>query len=124
MNKVGGYPLKKGSRSIIETLRHSAELLRDSRNMVLIFPQGEINSHYADTFHFERGIEHIMRQAGGGIQIILLANLIDYFSKEKPSLYMYFKDYNYTDTDAGSIEKEYNSFYSACLEEQRRRSET
>ena len=44
LNKTGGYSIKKGSRSIIETIDYTAQLLSDRKNLVLIFPQGEISS--------------------------------------------------------------------------------
>ena len=46
LNKTGGYSIKKGSRTVLESLQYTAELLNDSGNAVLLFPQGKIQSMY------------------------------------------------------------------------------
>jgi len=78
-NKTGGYSIKKGSRSIIESLNYTARLLSDNKNLVLIFPQGEIQSIYTGTLHFEKGLEHILKKMTSKAHIIFLVCLIDYF---------------------------------------------
>jgi hypothetical protein len=44
-----------------------------------------------------------------------VANLIDYFSKEKPSLYIYFKEFSPVDSKIEKIQEDYNVFYSGCI---------
>jgi 1-acyl-sn-glycerol-3-phosphate acyltransferase len=114
-NKSGGYSVKKGSRSIIETLDYTAQLLTDKKNMVLLFPQGEIQSLYTRTIHFEKGIGHILKKVKNEVQIIFLVNLIDYFSRSKPGLYMYFNEFAGNDVTAENLQKEYNHFYEFCI---------
>jgi 1-acyl-sn-glycerol-3-phosphate acyltransferase len=116
-NQVGGYSVKKGSRSIIETLRYTNEILSDKGNLVLIFPQGDIQSVYNGIIRFEKGVEKILRDNSGKIQVFLIANLVDYFSKEKPTLFIYFKELTTSETSLDEIEKEYNTFYSFCISE-------
>lgn len=117
LNKVGGYSVRKRSRTIIETLNYTNELLSDKKNLVLLFPQGEIQSLYTRKIKFGKGLERILKDNAGKIQIIFLANLIDYFSKEKPTLYIYLKEYTEPESSMEITEKEYNSFYSACISE-------
>jgi 1-acyl-sn-glycerol-3-phosphate acyltransferase len=71
-NRTGGYSIKKGSKSIIETIEYTAHLLSDKQNLVLLFPQGEIQSLYTHVFRFENGIGHIMKKLTGKAQIIFL----------------------------------------------------
>ena len=61
-NYTGGYSVKKHSRSALESIDYTAELLTDPGNVVLLFPQGEINSLYKDTFVFEKGIERMLKK--------------------------------------------------------------
>jgi 1-acyl-sn-glycerol-3-phosphate acyltransferase len=120
---TGGYSVRKGSRTIIESINYTIKLLSDRNNLVMLFPQGKINSIYNQTFRFERGIERILKEVNGKIQIIFVANLIDYFSNEKPSLFIYLKEYDNPDTNVGSIQDEYNIFYSKCVAENIEKSE-
>lgn len=115
LNKVGGYSVKKRSRTIIETLNYTNELLSDKNNLVLLFPQGEIQSVYTPVIRFGKGLERILKDNSGKIQVLFLANLIDYFSEEKPTLYTYLLDYAGSGTSMEILEKEYNSFYSGCI---------
>ena len=114
-NKTGGYSIKKGSRGIIETIDYTVELLSDKKNLVLLFPQGEIQSLYTQKFRFEKGLGHILKKVKGDVQVLFLANLIDYFSSQKPTLYMYVKEYDKKDFEIENLENEYNRFYSACI---------
>jgi 1-acyl-sn-glycerol-3-phosphate acyltransferase len=114
-NMVGAYSVKKGSRSIIETLSYTNEILSDKGNFVLMFPQGEIQSVYNRVIRFEKGIERIIKDNLGKIQVIFLANLVDYFSEEKPTLFIYVKELETDEITLEAIEKEYNTFYSGCI---------
>lgn len=112
--KTGGFSVNKSSRSIIETINYTVDLLKDKSNLVLIFPQGKIQSLYTQNFQFEKGIEAILNRKSNEIQIVFVANLIDFYSYEKPSLFMYIKEYNSSDFSVQTIENAYNSFFSEC----------
>ncbi len=112
---TGGYSVKKGARSVVESIHYTIELLKDRKNMVLLFPQGRITSIYDQSFIFEKGIEHILKEVQGKVQIIFMANLVDYFSKEKPSLFIYLKEYSLAEYKTEKIQEEYNIFYSECI---------
>lgn len=116
-NYTGGYSIAKKSKSIIETLNYTAELLSDSKNMVLIFPQGEIESIYNLNFIFEKGIEKILKRTKNEVQVVFLANLIDYQSNVKPSLFAYMNDYTGS-LEIEEIENQYNLFYKKCVANQ------
>jgi len=121
-NKTGGYSVKKGNRSILESLFYSAEILSDPGNIVLLFPQGKIQSIYSSTFLFEKGISKILELVKNRIQIMLIVNMIDYFSQPKPSLYMYFKEYKKENVDIQCLQDEYNHFYSSCIFDQKQKA--
>jgi hypothetical protein len=115
--KTGGFSIKKGSRSVIETIEYTAELLSDKMNLVLLFPQGEIKSMHTPDIKFEKGIEHIIRKIPNKIHLIFLVNLVDYFSSQKPGLYMYFREFTGVDFSTETLWKEFNLFYSECIAE-------
>ena len=112
---TGGYSVRKGSRSVIESIDYTVNILSDNRNMVLLFPQGMISSIYEQHIKFERGLERIMKEVQGRVQVIFMANLVDYFSQEKPSLYINIMEFDMADYSFEIIEKEYNVFYSASV---------
>lgn len=114
-NKTGGFSIKKGTKSIIETLDYTAELLADPKNLVLIFPTGKIESMHKHEHIFEKGIEHILRKVTNEIQILMLVNLVDYFSHPRPELFMYIKEYKGSDFSSGTLQEEYNRFYRECV---------
>ena len=64
---------------------------------------------------FEKGSECVLKKAPARPQIIFLVNLVDYFSNQKPGLYMYLKEYIGTDFSTETLQKEFNLFYSECM---------
>jgi 1-acyl-sn-glycerol-3-phosphate acyltransferase len=118
-NHTGGFSIRKRSKSVIETLNYTEELLRDNNNLVLVFPHGKIHSMHQQNFQFERGIERAIRNLTGKIQIIFMASLVDYHSKPKPSLYIYIDDTGDGDFTIGNLEDRYNAFYRQSVEKQK-----
>ncbi len=117
-NYTGGYSVNKRSRSMLESIRYTNSLLTDNRNMVLIFPQGEIRSAHAHDIVFERGIEKILADQKNPVQVIFQVNLTDYFSEKKPGLYLYLKEYNDTSFQLTDLQHSYNCFFSECINAQ------
>jgi len=115
LNKAGGYSVRKGSRSIIETLGYTAELLSDKKNLVLMFPQGKIESMHNQKIKFEQGIEHVLKKTEGKVQVLFLVNLTDYFSNPKPGLYMYIREHTGPDNSTETLQSEFNGFYASCV---------
>lgn len=116
-NYAGGFSVRKSSRSVIETLHYTSEILKNSENIVLIFPQGEIQSMHDQHFAFEKGIDRVLRDTNA-VQIIMVANLVDYFSQKKPMLNMYLTEYNDMTFDHQTLEARYNEFYKECITKQ------
>jgi 1-acyl-sn-glycerol-3-phosphate acyltransferase len=111
---TGGYPVRKGTKNIIDSLNYTRELLSVKGNLVMIFPQGELSSMYREKFVFERGIERILAGITDEIHIVFMAALPDYFSKARPSLYLYYKEYAGIGVSAEVLEEAYNAFYLEC----------
>jgi 1-acyl-sn-glycerol-3-phosphate acyltransferase len=120
---TGGFSVKRGTRSVMETMAYAAELLSDNGNLVLMFPQGEIQSLYTVEYRFENGIGHILSRTKGEVQLIFAANLIEYFSNPKPSLFTYLEEYSGNKNNMADIESAYNGFYQACISNNRQMKE-
>ena len=115
-NLVWGYSVQKGSRSAIESINYTVELLRDPANVVLLFPQGKIESVYTYPIKFEGGVKHILKKSGE-VQILFMANLTDYFSDRKPGLFIYLSEFIQNQSDESSVQEAYNNFYKTCIRE-------
>jgi len=117
-NYTGGFSVNKNSRSIIESLNYSTEILQDKNNMLMIFPQGEIESMHKSEFLFEKGIERIIKNSQQEIQILFVANMVDYFSQPKPSVSIYYEECLENNRDVNSLQKAYQHFYKQKIEKQ------
>lgn len=118
-NYTGGYSVNKRSKSIMETLKYTAELMTNATNMVLIFPQGEITSMHQQSFQFEKGLERIIKDRVN-YQLIFQVNLIDYFSTKLPGIYLYIQDFSDDVKDLVNMQERYNEFYMQCVENQKK----
>ncbi|MEI8085437.1 MAG: lysophospholipid acyltransferase family protein [Paludibacter sp.] len=115
LNKGGAFSVQKNSRDIINSLNYSVEILNDKNNLLLMFPQGEIQSLYTDNYIFENGLGYLLKNRKTDIQLIFNINLVDYFSESKPTLTIYFKEFIYDcNTNFKDIELDFNKFTSDC----------
>jgi hypothetical protein len=120
LNKAGAFSVKKGSRSVIESIGYAATVLEDPGNLLVMYPQGEIQSSYTRYLKFEKGIGDIMRRAKGDFQLIFYVALVDYFSFRKPTLTFYLRECELTEKfEENSIELAFNEFYNHSTERQR-----
>lgn len=118
LNYIGGFSIRKNSRSLVESINHICEILNDKNNAVLMFPQGKIHSMHNQDFKFERGIEIILKRVNSPVQLVFMAAFVDYFSNEKPSLTLYVSNFKGPDFLTETMQSEYNLFYKSCIEKQ------
>ncbi len=111
-NYAGGYSVRKNSRSILQTIQYTSNLLQYPSNMVFMFPQGKIMSMHQNHIVFESGIEKILAKVDNEIHILFVANFIEYLSHPKPGLYIHIENYKNKERDKDSLQQAYNIFYS------------
>ena len=68
-------------------------------------------------FIFEKGVEKILQKSSSPVHVVMLVNIIDYFSDAKPNLTIFFKEYT-GGNSAKELEVEYNFFHADCIQEQ------
>ena len=117
-NFTGGFSVNKSTKSIVDTLNYTSGLLKDKENMVLIFPQGEIQSLHNQNLQFEKGVERILKNKENAVQVIFLVNLVDYFSNPKPGIYFHIREYVNGAFDLKSIQQNYTKFYAESVDKQ------
>ena len=86
--------------------------------MVLIFPQGEIQSLHNQNIQFEKGVERILKNKENAVQVVFLVNLLDYFSQPKPGIYFHIQEYTDGALDLTSIQQKYTQFYAKSVNKQ------
>jgi len=119
LNKGGAFSVQKNSRDIINSLNYSVEILSNKKNLLLMFPQGEIQSIYTNNYIFGNGLNYLLKNKKTDIQLIFNVNLLDYFSESKPTLSVYFKKYMFNSTtDLSEIETDFNEFANKCKSQQ------
>lgn len=111
-NYTGGFSVNKKSRTLVESLRYTSELLQNSKNMVVVFPQGEIQSQYTEKAEFEKGVEKILQYTKNEIQILFVANFTEYFSEPKASVFIHFEEYPGSNFSTKVLQKAYNNFFT------------
>lgn len=112
---TGGFSVQPGSAGVRQTLHYALNLLKEPRNLVLLFPQGKIHSAYQSEVHFERGAQYLADHIDGNTQVLFAANFTDYFSHARPSLYIYTQMQPAENLQKGQLEEAYNRFYRKTL---------
>lgn len=116
---LGVFGVKKGSRDAVRSLQFSKELLQQRENMVLIFPQGKIESHHKHHFRFEKGIQKLV-DSGADFNIVFVVSLIDGFYERKLVANLYMKYTSLNSSEKLDLEKSFNAFFAESLAAQNR----
>jgi len=120
LNQAGAFSIKKKNRDIIESLNYSETILTDPGNLLVLYPQGEIQSLYHYPLHFEKGISAILEKIRQPVQVIFLAALVDYFSHRKPTLTLAFKEYDMKQfSSIDDLESAYNKHLVEMINQQK-----
>ncbi|MFA5217666.1 MAG: 1-acyl-sn-glycerol-3-phosphate acyltransferase [Bacteroidales bacterium] len=129
LNFIGAYSINPGSRDAIASIRYSRDILLKGtdpsmppakRPLLLMFPQGSIQSMHARYHHFKGGLEHIVNDLEGQITVLMTIALTDYFSKPKPELHLYLKEYPFNKKlDIKDLEIVFNQFLEYARQEQK-----
>lgn len=116
---IGAFSINPKSENTKESLDYTIQLLENANNLILLFPQGRIESNYLDEINFRKGIEYITNNSKQELQTIFSVNFIDYINKRKPTIYNYLKLLNLNNSNnLDFIQKEYNDYYQLVKQEQ------
>ncbi|MBN2520382.1 MAG: lysophospholipid acyltransferase family protein [Bacteroidales bacterium] len=119
LSKIGAFSIKRKKRKIFETFEYITELLSKPENLVIIYPQGIIESSYNVNIEFEKGIFKIFDKLKELPQIWLGVSLTDYATNRKPSVYIYFKEYiSEKDFNFSDFQEKYREHYNQSIEKQ------
>ncbi|MFO7722570.1 MAG: lysophospholipid acyltransferase family protein [Bacteroidales bacterium] len=114
---IGAFSVQPASRSMIESLDYAAGLLEKSDHMLVMYPQGRIETSYAQQIRFGKGVCRILEKVRGTRpEILFYVALTDYFSNPKPTLNIYLQPFSMRSEKAlANMEDRYNAFYQSCI---------
>lgn len=84
---IGAFSVSPGSRSVEESLDYAAEVLSKPGNLLLFYPQGNLESSHIRYIEFKDGLPQIIKRINGDCQLIWSSNITEYFESLKPSVY-------------------------------------
>lgn len=113
LTRCGVFSVRKNSRELLESLNYAAELLQNHRNVVTIYPSGEIISHHRQNFPFQKGFARLAGDPNN-CSIAFAVVLVDHFSLARPEIRIYIQNYSGQKT-AKEIENAYHLFYQSCI---------
>lgn len=119
LNKTGAYSIRKGSRSAIESIQYTAQILSDPGNLVILFPQGRIRSIMEVPVTFESGWYRVFKYLDHPIQVVFYVTLFDFFSNRKPELHLYLFDYDYKGKSLEVLTSDFNMLLQQCINNQK-----
>lgn len=83
----GSFSVEPGKRSVDESLDYSASILNEPGNLLIYYPQGNLESAYIRHIAFQDGIYEIITRTQGNCQLIWSSVLLEYFESTKQSVY-------------------------------------
>jgi len=84
---IGAFSISPGLRSVEESLTFAAEILSTPGNLLLFYPQGNLESSHVRNIKFKEGVATIVQKINGDCQLIWCSVLTEYFESLKPSVY-------------------------------------
>jgi hypothetical protein len=84
---IGAFSIVPGSPSMDESLSYAAEVLSKPGNLLLYYPQGNLESAHIRQIEFKDGLSFIVPKIEGTCQLIWCSIVMEYFESTKPSVY-------------------------------------
>ncbi|WP_276348018.1 1-acyl-sn-glycerol-3-phosphate acyltransferase [Daejeonella sp. JGW-45] len=115
----GCFSIAPGTATVNESLAYAAQLLNKPGNLLLMYPQGNLESNHVREIVMKDGINHIVPQIEGKCQLLWSSNLIEYFESLRPSVYFHMLDCGTNhDFDFGRLGREINVHHRAAVQKQ------
>ncbi len=85
--KVGAFSINQSNPvSIVRTMDYTRDILKDDNNIVVLYPQGEIQSMFSDDIKLKPGLTLLLKKEGGGKYVLPLAMKIEYGNDKRPDI--------------------------------------
>lgn len=116
LSYIGGFSVDPGKYSVDESMKYAAEALSTPGNLLLFFPQGNLESHHITHIHFEEGLKEIVPLIKGPCQLIWCSTVIEYFESLRPSIHYNLLDCGTNETfDFDALKAKVNTHHLKTL---------
>ncbi|MBS1525254.1 MAG: 1-acyl-sn-glycerol-3-phosphate acyltransferase [Bacteroidetes bacterium] len=113
---TGSFSVDPGKRSVKESLEYAAELLNTPGNVLLYYPQGNLESAYVRQIVFQEGVYEIVTGIKGDCQLLWCTILTEYFESLRPSVYFNFLDCGTNrEFNFEALKKQVNGFHNQSI---------
>ncbi len=113
---LGSFSIEPGKYSVRESLAYAAEILSEPGNLLLFFPQGNLESCHVRTIQFQDGISEIVPQIKGNCQLLWSSNIGEYFESIRPSVYFNMLDCGTCENfDFDQLQKQVNQHHKESI---------
>ncbi|MES3017572.1 MAG: 1-acyl-sn-glycerol-3-phosphate acyltransferase [Bacteroidota bacterium] len=120
----GCFSVSPGTHSVSESISYAAELLNTPGNVVLMYPQGNLESSHVRHIVMKEGIEEIVNRVQGNCQLLWSSNLTEYFESLRPSIHFHMLDCGTAkDFDFVKLGQNINAHHKAAVQKQFRFTE-
>jgi len=92
---LGAFSIAPGQRSMVESGQYLVKLLHSQQNIVLLYPQGQLESLYEHQIRFAPGMLRYACQQNEQITWLFSAFFVDYGSNSQPYVYHYHQLYDF-----------------------------
>jgi hypothetical protein len=89
MAQGGAFSIQPSSRTSLGSLNYAAGLLAHPQNLVVMYPQGAIQSVYDVNWQFAPGVSRVIAPVQDQCQVMVSAVFSDYLNRPKPFLRFY-----------------------------------
>lgn len=116
LSHAGAFSIDPGHRSALESLQYAAGLLGSGKNMLVLFPQGEMRPFYEHPLTFQKGWARVLDMAVEDYRIFFQVNIPVYGAAPRPKLEIHVQAFNAeTGLSVKTIEDAFNAFLAECL---------
>lgn len=118
---AGAFSIAPGKSNVAESLAYAVAVLETAGNILLMYPQGKLESQYVRHIEMKDGIFEIASRVNENCQLIWCSTLFDYFESLKPSIYFNLFDAGNNDkVDLKTLSDSINAFHLKAIKNQLR----
>lgn len=113
LRSLGAFSIAPGQRSMVESGQYLAKLLHNQQNIVLLYPQGQLESMHEHQIRFEPGMLRYACQQNSQVNWLFSVFFVDYGANAKPTVYHYHQLQSFeVRPSADEINSLYQQFYT------------
>jgi len=115
----GCFSIAPGTTTVNESLAYASEILSKPGNILIMYPQGNLESTHVRDIVMKDGISYIVNQIKGDCQLIWSSNFVEYFESMKASVYFHMLDCGTNhDFDFEELTKKINVHHKVSMKKQ------